>query len=288
MTTEDYRIERMDFSNPPDMQRLVDLQNAVYKGVHNFSSNTFKFWYLDNPNGNVISFNALVGDIIAAHYAIIPMKMLINGRIVNGALSMATVTHPNHRGRGLFKRLAQMAYSCAKEEGLEFVVGVANANSFPGFIKHLGFYEVGQLDVLFGIKDNIRPSSRKLFNVYWDNETIKWRIGRLKDYYRRDNRIFGCYPMWKFIRCPFLHTFMGIIPVEYNASLNISYSRKWIRPVNLYVGMGSNAKDIGYRSVPSFIKHSPFHLIFKDLTEGGLPVMTKENVFFQLMDFDVV
>jgi hypothetical protein len=42
-----------------------------------------------------------------------------------------------------------------------------------------------------------------------------------------------------------------------------------------------------YWNVPRFIKHSPFNLVFRDLTDGKLPVMTKENVFYQLIDFDV-
>ena len=40
-------------------------------------------------------------------------------------------------------------------------------------------------------------------------------------------------------------------------------------------------------NVPKFIRPSPFNLIFMDLTEGKLPKVTKENIFFQLFDFDV-
>lgn len=284
---EDYQIERLDFSKPEDMQRLVDLQNAVYEGVHVFNSDLFKFWYLDNPNGKVISYNAIAGNVIAAHYAIIPIKMNIGNRVVRGALSMATVTHPEHRGKGLFKKLAQRTYECAKDEGCEFVVGVANANSFPGFIKHLGFYEVGQLEVLYGLKDSIKPLSDRLFSVHWNDESLKWRLDKSGQYLKRGSNVYGYYPIMKLKKCPLLHTFMGVIPSGLIESLSIGQSSKFLRPFNLYVGMGSNAKAIGYRPVPSFIKHSPFHLIFLDMTGGKLPMMTKENVFFQLMDFDV-
>lgn len=286
-TEQNYRIERLDFTNPVDMQKLVNLQNTVYEGTHKFKEDVFKYWYIDNPNGKVISFNALAGDLIAAHYAIIPIKMNIDGRVTNGALSMATVTHPNHRGKGLFKQLAQLAYDSAKKEGCEFVIGVANANSFPGFIKHLGFYEVGQLDVLWGIRDGIKPSSEKVYSLHCNKDTLLWRVNRPLDYKSRDDKVFGYYPVWKFKRMPFLHTFMGVVPQELSNFLTIRKTPKFLRPLNLYVGIGSNAKDLGYSNVPKFIKHSPFHLIFLDLTGGTLPKMTKNNVFFQLMDFDV-
>ncbi len=284
---EEYRIERLDFSNSEDMQRLVSLQNVVYKGKHHFEEDLFKYWYLDNPNGKVISFNALDEDVIVAHYAVIPIEMLVENRLVKGALSMATVTHPDYRGKGLFKELAQKTYEYASEVGCEFIIGVANENSFPGFIKHLGFYEVGQLDVLLGINDGIRPSSKKTYSIHWSRESLSWRVNREGDYKRHANTILGYYPALKMKKCPFLHTFLGIVPQELSDVLTIVDTSKFFRPINLYVGMGSNAKDIGYKKVPSFIKHSPFHLIFLDMTGGTLPKMTKDNVFFQLMDFDV-
>ena len=76
------------------------------------------------------------------------MEMNIGGRIARGLLSMATVTHPAHRGKGLFKTLARQSYETAREEHYEFVIGVANANSYPGFIKYFDFTDVCQLDVL--------------------------------------------------------------------------------------------------------------------------------------------
>ena len=283
---QDYKIERLDFSNPEDMQKLVDLQNAVYAGKRVFTSSGFKYWYLDNPNGRVVSFNAIYGDIIAAHYALVPLKMKIEGRIALGLLSMATVTHPDHRGKGLFKTLAKATYEYAVQEKYEFVIGVANANSYPGFIKYFDFQDVGQLEVMFGFNSNIRSKGEILFKVFWDKAGLDWRIGR--DCYSQDGtHVFGTKGVWIFKKAPLIKTFMGTHNFDEIKSLSLKKVNKWIRPLNLYVGMGSNAHEIGYLNVPKFIEHSPFHLIFLDLTGGKLPKMTKDNVFFQLMDFDV-
>lgn len=283
---QEYRIERLDFSNPVDMQRLVDLQNAVYEGKHSFSDTTFKHWYLDNPNGRVVSFNALYGDLIAAHYAIVPVKMEIDGRVAMGLLSMATVTHPEHRGKGLFKKLAKLSYDYAAEIGYEFVIGVANANSYPGFIKYFDFQDIGMLDVLMGCKGNLHENSPKVFKMSWDKDSIKWRLGSNK-YAKDKNAVYGTQPVWKFKKAPFLKTYMGLLPELLLEELDLKPANQLLRPLNLYVGLGSNARECGYRYVPKFIKRSPFHLIFLDLTGGKLPHMTRDNVFFQLMDFDV-
>lgn len=286
MMDQNYKIMRLDFSNPDDMQKLVDLQNVVYDGKHLFTSGVFKFWYLDNPNGHVVSFNAIYDDIIAAHYALVPIKMKIEGRVASGLLSMATVTHPKHRGKGLFKSLAKTAFEYAAQEKYEFVIGVANANSYPGFIKYFDFQDVGRLEVLLGLSSNIQKNGKKQFEVFWDKAGLNWRIGGNR--YAQDGiHVFGTKSVWKFKKAPLLNTFMGTIDPEDLKNVSLRKANKWLRPLNLYVGLGSNAHEIGYFNVPKFIEHSPFHLIFMDLTGGKLPKMTKNNVFFQLMDFDV-
>ena len=283
---QDYIIERLDFTAPDDMQKLVDLQNAVYRGKHVFTSGVFKYWYLDNPNGKVLSYNALYEDIIAAHYALIPVKMEIAGRIASGLLSMATVTHPEHRGKGLFKTLAKATYDYAAQSGYEFVIGVANANSYPGFIKYFNFSDIGQLEVLFGFSSDIMPSGKKVYIMHWDEESLKWRLSKLN--YSTDGRnVYGTKGVWKFKKAPLIKTFMGKVDSDFLKKLNLKKNNKLIRPLNLYVGLGSNAREKGYFTVPKFIEHSPFHLIFLDLTGGSLPPINKDNIFFQLIDFDV-
>lgn len=268
------------FGSDFEFQQLVDLQNEVYKerGI-TFSINEFKRWYVENPFGHAISFNAFDRDIMAAHYVCIPMKMVVDGRLVNGIKSMATVTHPKYRGRGLFKTLAKMTYDCAKEQGFEFVIGVANDNSFPGFMKYFPFTFVSQLEVKIGTGMHIEQDREKMFSPFWNTEALNWRLkcgGGV--YSRKNNSIIG-----KYNSC--VQTFMGSFPDDILSSSMIT-DKGWINKPKLYVGLGSKIQS-PYFNVPKFIKHSPFNLIFLDLTRGKLPQMTKDNVFFQLIDFDV-
>lgn len=276
----EYEIKQLLFDDGDvSLQKVVDLQNIVYEGKHVFRAEGFRKRYLENPLGRVISFNAFYGEELVAHYACIPYAMNIGGRKSVGLLDMATVTHPDHRGKGLFKKLAKTTYDYAKEQGYEFVLGVANANSFPGYMKYFPMQFVGQLDVKMGLGLNVSPDTSKEYAVYYDKELFEWRLrcGRA-NYSRVKDVVLGRYN-------DVVQTFMGCYNDDFLSSINISDKRWGLKP-RLYVGLGAKFNSL-YLKVPKFIKRSPFNLIFLDLTDGKLPPISKDNIFFQLIDFDV-
>jgi len=77
--------------------------------------------------------------IPAAYYGVFPCRASIGGNAYLCAQSGDTMTHPNHRGKGLFIKLAKMTYELARENGIKFVYGFPNDNSLPGFEKKLGW-----------------------------------------------------------------------------------------------------------------------------------------------------
>lgn len=279
ITESGYTIKLLDFNdNEESLKKILNLQNIVYEGQHVFHIEPFRNWYLNNPMGKVISFNAFYGDELVAHYACSPYKMLIEGREVLGLFDLATVTHPDHRGKGLFKLLAKSTFDYAKQQGFEFVLGVANANSFPGYMKYFPFTFVGQLEVRVGFGANVIKNGDKAFSVLWDQQTINWRRTCCKgNYWREKNGIVGNYNRY-------VQTLMGTF--NPNVLGDFGLDKKTSMKPKLYVGFGAKFNS-PYFKVPRWVKHSPFNLIFLDLTDGTLPKMTKDNVFFQLFDFDV-
>lgn len=274
---EELEIRQSFFDTDFELEQLVTLQNEVYKERgKTFKTEGFRHWYVENPCGRAISFNAFDGDKMVAHYVCIIKQMLIDGRVVNGINSMATVTHPDYRGRGLFKTLAKMTYDYARDNGYEFVIGVANANSFPGFMKYFPFQFVGQLELKVGLGNHIKPEKDKLFSGYWTGESLKWRCR--KYYTHAGDTIIGTHG--KFAR-----TLVGCFEEELITRASLSKSGFSLKP-SLYIGLGGSPEGL-FVQMPKFVKHSPFNLIFMDLTDGKLPKMTKDNVFFQLFDFDV-
>lgn len=276
----EYKILNINFNKSYEqLEKVVKLQNIVYGDSHLFNIDSFIHRYLNNPLGDVISFNALYKNDIVAHYACIPIKMKIDGCIYLGLLDIATVTHPEHRGKGLFKKLAKATFDYAKEHGFKFILGIANANSYPGYMKYFDFKFISQLDVKIGIGNNI-TIPEKQFSVYWDKESIEWRLKCGKaNYYNTSNSILGKFKLY-------IDIYMGTFDSNFISSLNYARKSSSISPLKLYVGLGAEIKST-YFTVPKFIKHSPFNLIFLDLTDGMLPEPNKDNFVLQLIDFDV-
>lgn len=265
-----------------ELKEIADLMTAAFPKATKYNVEYLRWQYLQNPCGRPVSFNAFALDgTLAAHYAAIPIRMFIDGKQEKGLLSLNTATHPCHQGRRLFTTLASKTFEIAASQGYKFVIGVANANSTPGFLKHLGFYLVSPLHFKIGVGDIFKGRVKDNINrVIYDDLILRWRLSCPEfKYTARKNTIYGNRPE------PLFHTAVAKIPEGKNdKSLGL---KRTFDIFNIYIGLGANIGNGLYFDIPRFIKRSPFNLIFKDLTQGELPKMTKDNVFFQLMDFDV-
>jgi GNAT superfamily N-acetyltransferase len=75
----------------------------------------------------------------AAFYGVYPCQIEYQGKFYLAAQSGDTMTHSKHVGKGLFTQLATKTYEYCRENGFHLVFGFPNENSFPGFIKRLGW-----------------------------------------------------------------------------------------------------------------------------------------------------
>lgn len=270
--------KRCTFETEEELQQLIDLQNEVYKdrGLL-FEKEGFIHWYINNPAGKVISFCAFDGDKMIAHQSFVPCYMKVGRKVVKSARSMSVVTLPKYQGNGIFSLLTNKAVECAKAEGYELLYAVTNDKSFPGFVKHAGFKFVTRLDVKIGYGWNVQSKGERVYSNHWTSELLKWRLDAGK-YSIMNNCLFGKFK-------PMINTFMGSINSDVINGATIASK---INPfgIHLYVGWGAKLNGL-FVNVPKFVKHSPFNFIYRDLTDGKLPPIIKENLFYQLIDFDV-
>ena len=240
----------------------------------------FVCWqYAENPLGAMEGFNAWGGDRIISHFAGLPIEMNLWGSKRRGLLCINVSTKKEHRGKMLFSQLGQKTVEYASEEGYDFLIAVPNGNSSHAFLKYFGFYRISQLDVKVGIGANIYRE--KVFNCFktWDDEQWKWRLrSPINKYYYKKDRIYSPISF-------FAKTISEAESLE-NLRMNIS-NKMGIRPLNLYIGLGADTAKGIYLNMPSFIKRSPFNLVFKDL-RGDIPKIEKEDIFLQLIDLDTI
>ena len=222
--------------------------------------------YYENPRGEVKGFDAFDGEKLVGHYACIPIK--VAGYESSSLLSLNTATHPDYQGRGLFSALASATYENVTSSYAN-VIGVANAKSIGGFIKYLGFENLGNLELRLGSLGRVTSGSR-----IYTKEELEWRVScpgrnlRLSELASGTSLVSTRIKMY----LPELKAIVPLSPTQINerVSHSIGLTLDWRR------GIKPKAK------LPEFLKPSPLVLIFKPLLESDSSILSS----FSYPDFD--
>ena len=274
-------------ATPDTFKQYAQLFAACFPTATHLNVDYLRWLYRDNPDGNVVGFDAFDGDRLAAHYVCIPAAIYLDGKPARSLLSLNTATHPNYQGKGLFTRLADMTYAAGAGDGFRCVYGVANANSTPGFVRKLGFQLVAPLKAMVGI-GSLRADWNKLlsnaaFRRSWSPDSFRWRcsnpinplsvtcerksIARLKA--RAINKILCAY---------------GEIPLDFEPEEFVSSTPTMFR---LFLGLFPS-DSCGYPTfvkIPDRFRPSPLNLIFKPLNSAPA-ALEPQQVLFSFADFD--
>jgi Acetyltransferase (GNAT) domain len=109
----------------------------------------FEWKFKNNPAGFVEGYYALHSSgEVAAYYGVIPENYYINGEKTLIYQSCDTMTHSNHRRKGLFQKLANHCYDDLRSNDKLFVIGFGGGQSTPGFIK-FGWLEIFKIRYYF-------------------------------------------------------------------------------------------------------------------------------------------
>jgi len=285
---DDYRVELLDLSQQ-GIQEISNLLMLVFGDKAGYSPGFVDWEYNQNPVGKAVGFNAFSGNTLAAHYVTQPLVSDFGGKKVKGLLSLNTATHPEHRGKKLFTLLADKTYEYAQEQGFKFVIGVANANSTPGFLKNLRFMLVKPLDVKIGVgRFPVNFNSSAGYQRFWDKEILEWRFRNPKLKYEiklLKNYFVVMAPTGNYG----IKAIIGYFPVSlYSEKLrSLSRSSFTANSVKIWMGVdeGLKWKNTPYFNFPERFKPSPLNLIFRDISEGDL-MLDASNLKFMSLDFD--
>lgn len=154
-----------------DEQAVLDLFKTSFgKGI---SLDFWKWRYANNPFTDNKMINMMWdGEILAGHYAVSPVDLIIDGEVVKSALSMTTMTHPEYGGKGIFTDLAKDLYEHIHQTyNIEAVWGFPNLNSHYGFNTKLKWTDIGTVPTLRLKRKSfnaISPSSYSVQEVFND------------------------------------------------------------------------------------------------------------------------
>jgi GNAT superfamily N-acetyltransferase len=283
-----YDIRQIDLSEP-SLQSYHRLLTEVFPTAAAQFTPAYLTWqYVRNPAGPAVGFNAFSGETLAAHYVTLPIRVQLDGRACKGLLSLNTATHPQHQGKGLFTKLADATYQYAASQGYELVVGVANANSTPGFTRKLGFQLVSPLEARLGMGPLPAQDPRftSEFEVLWDRELLSWRLANPSRAYRlrtRGDSVRVEAPTGK----AGIQAILGDFPRQL-APTSLERTAPFSpNPVRLWLGIDPSRRFQRslFQPIPERLRPSPLNLIYRDLT-GKRPSLDVSRLRFRALDFD--
>ncbi len=276
MSDVGYRLEQIK-DDDARLHAEAQLLSSVFPNTDRYTFEYLKWQYFENPDGEAVGFDAYSDDGLAAHYVTLPFEALLFGERKKGVLSLNTATHPNHQGKGLFVRLADASYSLARDLGYDFVVGVANANSTPGFVRKLGFQLVSQLAAEVGVGTVVATSEQPVeFKRIWSESARTWRLQNpAAQYFEHGSRIYAT-------------TANSLIKMQLTIDpWDEAASRPMIgRLITGWLGLHPSRRWQGIAlPVPQRLRPSPLNLIFRDLS-GRNRQLDASRVIMNGIDFD--
>jgi len=290
------------------------LLSEVFPGSDVSSPGYLRWLYQESPFGPVIETDLDDERGRAAHYALVPIAIARDGRDYRAALSLNTAVHERARGGGVFVRLGEETVQKAAASGVESVVGVANANSTPGFVRRLGFRLLTPLPASVmlprpggarGIRSvqlrddtadrGLEGDVDALLTVpsdgearRWTAETLRWRLRRPGASYaiHRGPGLLAvsCHGHRAGLRVAIILKVFAAAPLPPRAARGLvrAACRHHRAPVALHVGL-NDLVDFDGMALPERLRPSPLNLIYRSLLA---PAREPSIVRFEFLDFD--
>jgi GNAT superfamily N-acetyltransferase len=244
------------------LAQYVGLFATCFPGNSKLTVEYLQWLYANNPHGRAIGYDAFSEGRLVAHYVTVPVMFAVpDGSDLKGCWSLNTATHPEFQGKGLFVQLAEKTYEDAAIEGCSFIVGVANQYSSHGFIRRLGFSNLGHLVTQFGYSKTQAKEEQRGWGRRWNSSTLRWRLKNPSARYdvrrRGDSAVVSTHVLHEMINVD-----LGNFPVSYFDTVE----RQVLKDIfpSIQIAFGNTSKGLLVR-VPQRLLPSPWNVIFRRL-----------------------
>ena len=270
-------------ATPVQLAAYSALLGRVFGPSPKFTAKALAWLYRDNPEGGAVGTDAWSGDRLAAHYVTVPLRARLEGRSVRGLLSLNTATALEFQGKGLFTALAEATYARAREQGFQFVVGFANANSTPGFLRKLAFQKVRALQAGLMLLPPRRLAPAPVdFEVDWTPASLAWRLANPAATYRvaQQGDLLG---VWADTAVPMLRC-AAFLPGHDDTPA--TGGRPWLPPLFIGLEPRLSLAAQGFIPIPDRLRPSPLTMIWRGLDDALPKALNPATVAVSFLDFD--
>lgn len=127
---------------PGDERDILELFNREFHQSRSMEHWRWKF--LTNPYGgpfHMLARRRRDGKLCGNHI-VMPFPLNLDGRKLIGCHSLDLVVDPEYRGQGIFEKTGGACMERCRDAGVSAVVAFPNQNSYPGFVRTLGWRRI--------------------------------------------------------------------------------------------------------------------------------------------------
>ena len=160
----------------PDI--VVLLKQTLGEALLPKSVEYWRWKHLNNPFGTSPVLLALDKEEIIGVRAFMRWQWVGEKGIYNAVRAVDTATHPDHQGKGVFKKLTLTLVDFCKNHGDDFVFNTPNHQSKPGYLK-MGWQEGGRLPIYVTIQRPFHIAKNLIRNektLVAENSAIKYYL----------------------------------------------------------------------------------------------------------------
>lgn len=185
------------------------------------SQKTEKVWrykHIDNPFGKSLVLVAEEDNKLIGVRAFMRWKWQKGEQVYSTFRAVDTATHPNHQGKGIFKKLTLRALEIAKEQGDHFVFNTPNSKSKPGYLK-MGWKEVNKLKIQLRPLNPLKTVKNQFeYKIIGEKSASEKVMNSFFEKQKGINRLFTPkninYLLWRYVNNP-LQNYSVIFDREY-------------------------------------------------------------------------
>lgn len=292
-------------ANKEDVPEIVGLLKlSLGESLMPKSEEYWKWKHVDNPFGKSPVLLAVEEGQIIGLRAFMQWGWKKNESICNAIRAVDTATHPEHRGKGIFKELTLGLLDECKNEYMDLVFNTPNNKSKPGYLK-MGWKEAGKLPVNVGFKKPLRIILNKIkknTNIRFLGVPNEFGIREAVKLYKKGfdtaNNLWNTnytnqYLIWRYVNIPVIQygglasknalVIFRLKQVEMGVELRICDVFGDVNEGNTLIRKVYNSLAFDYVTVSGFSGHKLPSLLAKSLNIG--PEVTVRNINRKIDDF---
>jgi GNAT superfamily N-acetyltransferase len=181
-----------------DIPKIVALLKISLGELRMPKSEAFWRWkHIENPFGSSPVLLAEADGQLVGVRAFMRWEWQQSDKVIKAVRAVDTATHPDHQGKGIFKKLTRQLVEQCRDEDVHFIFNTPNVSSMPGYLK-MGWQKYGRMNIrAFPVIPGFRKASSTP-SIYQgeskvdaqrfihsgtlvtnqSNQFLKWRYGR--------------------------------------------------------------------------------------------------------------